>query len=49
MKNVFSTCVSQNTLDESHMAYKNKDDIIDQIGDTVKIIDVMKPLYNFKA
>ena len=31
------------------MAYKSIDDIIDLIGDSVDIIDIMKPVYNFKA
>ena len=36
-------------LDESPMAYKSLHDIVDVIGDTVEILDIMKPLYNFKA
>lgn len=31
------------------MAYKSLEDIIDVIGESVDIIDVMKPIYNFKA
>ena len=31
------------------MAYKSLEDIIDVIRDSVDIIDVMKPVYNFKA
>lgn len=37
------------TIDEAPMAYKSLDDILDVIGDTVNVIDVMKPVYNFKA
>ena len=37
------------TVDEAPMAYKSLDDILDVIGDTVDVIDVMKPVYNFKA
>ena len=36
-------------FDEAPMAYKSLSDILDVIGDTVEIIDVMKPVYNFKA
>ena len=36
-------------LDEAAMAYKSLDDIIEVIRDSVTIIDVMKPIYNFKA
>ena len=49
MAGVYSTSVSEGTLDESPMAYKSLSDIVDVIGDTVDIIDVMKPVYNFKA
>ena len=49
MSNVFTTSVSVETLDEAPMAYKNIDDIVNNIGDTVGIIDIIKPVYNFKA
>ena len=49
MAGIYTTSVSAGTLDESPMAYKSLDDIIDVIGDTVDIIEVMKPVYNFKA
>ena len=49
MAGIYTTSVSEGTLDESPQAYKSLDDIIDVIGDTVEIIDVMKPVYNFKA
>ena len=49
MKGVYSTSVGVQTLDESPMAYKSLGDIIGVIGDTVDIVDVMKPVYNFKA
>ena len=48
MKGVYSTTVSESTLDESPMAYKSSQEIIDSIADTVDIIDVIKPIYNFK-
>lgn len=31
------------------MAYKSLHDIVDAIKDSVEIIEVMKPIYNFKA
>lgn len=49
MSDVYSTSVCPETIDESPMAYKPMQEIIDQIGDTVEIIDIIKPIYNFKA
>ncbi len=49
MEGIYSTCISTGTLDEAPMAYKNADEIIQTIAPTAKIIDHLKPLYNFKA
>ena len=49
MAGIFTTSVSPETLDEAPMAYKSLDDIIDVIRDSVDVIDVMKPIFNFKA
>ena len=49
MKGVYTTSVNEQTLDEAPMAYKSLEDIIDVIKDSVEVIDVMKPIYNFKA
>ena len=49
MKGIYTTSVNEWTLDEAPMAYKSIDDIIDVIADSVDIIDIMKPVYNFKA
>ena len=49
MSDVYSTSVCHETIDESPMAYKPMQEIIDQIGETVEIIDIIKPVYNFKA
>ncbi len=49
MKGIYTTSVNEKTLDEAPMAYKSLDDIIDVIRDSVDVIDVMKPIYNFKA
>ena len=49
MKDVWSTSVLKSTVDESPFAYKKMEDIMRHIGDTVDVLDVIKPLYNFKA
>ena len=49
MEGVYTTSISEGTLDEAPMAYKSLEDIIDVIKESVEIIDVMKPIYNFKA
>ena len=49
MEGIYTTSVNESTLDEAPMAYKSLDDIIDVIRDSVDIIDIMRPLYNFKA
>ena len=49
MKGIWSTSVTPNTIDESPMAYKNIEEIMANIEDTVEIVDIIKPLYNFKA
>lgn len=49
MKGVYTTSVNEQTLDEAPMAYKSLEDIIDVIRESVDVIDIMKPRYNFKA
>jgi RNA-splicing ligase RtcB len=49
MEGIYTTSVSSSTIDESPMAYKNPDEIIKAIQDTAEIIDIIKPVYNFKA
>jgi len=49
MRDVFSTSVSASTIDEAPQAYKSMDEIMGAIADTVGIIDIIKPIYNFKA
>ena len=49
MKGVWSTSVTKSTVDESPFAYKKMDDIVKHIGETVEVLEVIKPLYNFKA
>lgn len=49
MSDVYTTSVCEETLDEAPQAYKSAEEIISLIGDTVDIIDVVKPIYNFKS
>ena len=49
MEGIFTTSVSKDTIDEAPQAYKNSNKIIEQIADTVDVIEVIKPIYNFKA
>ena len=49
MEGVYTTSINENTLDEAPMAYKSLADILDVIRESVDVIDVMKPIYNFKA
>lgn len=49
MAGIYSTTVSKETLDEAPMAYKTMDDIVANIGLTADIVNIIKPIYNFKA
>jgi RNA-splicing ligase RtcB/predicted DNA-binding transcriptional regulator YafY len=49
MEGIFTTSVNQSTLDEAPMAYKPMEEILNNIGDTVEILKIIKPIYNFKA
>lgn len=49
MDGIYTTSVNKSTLDESPMAYKNMEDIIGNIGPTVDIEKIIRPVYNFKA
>lgn len=49
MDGIYTTCVSEETLDEAPMAYKSLESIVANIADTVDIIETLKPVYNFKA
>ncbi len=49
MEGIYTTSVNTMTLDEAPMAYKSLDDIIDNIRDAVDVIEILKPIYNFKA
>lgn len=49
MKNVYTTSVAEDTIDEAPFVYKPMQEIIDNIKDTVEIEKIIKPIYNFKA
>lgn len=49
MNGIYTTSVSKATLDECPMAYKNMEDIVSNISDTVESAETIKPTYNFKA
>ena len=49
MSGIYSTTVTKETLDEAPMAYKTMDDIVANIDPTADVVNVIKPIYNFKA
>lgn len=49
MEGIYTTSVNESTIDEAPMAYKSLADIMDVIQDAVDVIEVLKPIYNFKA
>lgn len=49
MEGIYTTSVNASTLDESPMVYKPMDEIVANIEDTVEILKIIKPIYNFKA
>ena len=49
MEGIYTTSVNASTIDEAPMAYKQLEDIIGVIGESVDIIEILKPIYNFKA
>jgi len=49
MEGVYTTCVGAETIDEAPMAYKSIDDILSDVRASVDVIDILKPVYNFKA
>lgn len=49
MKGIYSESVNDFTRDESPMVYKPAEEIIANIGDTVEIETIIRPIFNFKA
>ncbi|NLX62935.1 MAG: RtcB family protein [Tissierellia bacterium] len=49
MEGIYTTTVNKQTLDEAAFAYKPMDEIIKNIQDTVEILHIIRPIYNFKG
>lgn len=49
MEGIYTTSISDDTIDEAPMVYKPMQEIIDYIADTIEIVKIIKPIYNFKA
>ena len=49
MEGICTTTVNRETQYESPMAYKQMDDIIDTIRESVDIVEIIRPVFNFKA
>ena len=49
MEGIYTTSVNTHTLDEAPMSYKSLEDIIDVIEESVDVIEVLKPIFNYKA
>ena len=49
IQGIYTTSVNPDTLDEAPMAYKSLSDIVDVVAESVRIIEIIKPIYNFKA
>lgn len=49
MKDVYSTSVNESTIDEAPFVYKPMEEILENIKDTVDVVNIIKPIYNFKA
>lgn len=49
MEGIYTTSISEETIDEAPFVYKPIQEIIDNIQDTVEILKIIKPIYNFKS
>ena len=49
MEGIYTTSISKNTLDEAPFVYKPIQEILDNIDETVDVLEIIKPVYNFKA
>lgn len=49
MKGIFSTSINKSTLDEAPFAYKPMEEILGNIDETAQVVDIIKPIYNFKG
>lgn len=49
MVGIYTTTANESTLDEAPDAYKSMNEILDNIGDTVDVEKIIRPIYNFKS
>lgn len=49
MKDVYSTSVTKNTLDEAPTAYNKQKEILDLASETIQIVEYIRPIYNLKG
>lgn len=49
MEGIYTTSVGSSTLDEAPGAYKDAEGIIENVAESIEILTVVKPVYNFKA
>ena len=49
MEGIYTTSLSEKTLDEAPDAYKPIDNLLNNLDDTCEIVNIIKPVYNFKA
>ena len=49
MKGIYTSCVKESTLDECPRAYKGIDSILQNIEPMAEVVEILKPVYNFKA
>lgn len=49
MRDIYSTSVKQSTIDEAPFAYKSAEEILLSVKESIEVVEVLKPLYNFKS
>ena len=49
MEGIYTTTANLETIDEAPMAYKKMEDILDAIRESVDVVEIIRPVYNFKA
>ena len=49
MEGIYTTSVNERTLDENPRAYKPMKTILEFLDETAELVDILKPIYNFKG
>lgn len=49
MEGIYTSCVSEDTLDESPMAYKSIESVLPWVEETAEVVEIIKPIWNYKA